>query len=98
MWLNTSKNVQVYCIKVVSCFLCAVFSQYILFSSCWLESAFYYAPRPLIDRAGPPGMTLSVLPDGVIKIVLDSHSKNAKYHTQYAKTIVFEEIVRNCVK
>ena len=38
-------------------------------------------------------MTLSVLPDGVIKIVLDSHPKNAKYHTQYAKTIVFEELV-----
>ena len=25
--------------------------------------------------------------------MLDSHSKNAKYHTQYAKTIFFKEIV-----
>ena len=30
-----------------------------------------------------------VLPDGVIKIMLDSQSKNAKYHTRYAKMIFF---------
>ena len=38
-------------------------------------------------------VSISVLPDGVIKIMLDSHSKNAKYPTQNAKRIFFAEII-----